>query len=247
MGQRTQRDEKKGGGRKWLKESFRCRCDPAAEYFNVTAIRGRQAPFGHPPRITRDKTFLCAVQSKNYPSFTANASCSTGTADATEEKDSRILQTRLFFSSLSPRCCEPEVLYNVRYNLPFQTPRQPWSPLILVPGAYPQAHLCSARRTTQACGRTPCVLPLGVPGHLQSSHQVTTSFPNKKPYQIIPQKCNNCPTSWPPPLFPAAFSTVKHLLICFNLSTTHLQPAPETGLSLDSPLHWPKHILFFTK
>lgn len=122
MGQRTQRDEKKGGGREWLKKSFRCRCDPAAEYFNITAIRGGQAPFGHPPCMTCDGAFLRAMQSRNYPSFSANAPCPAGPADATEEKDSRILRRRLFFSSLSPRCWEPEMLYNVRHNLPCQTP-----------------------------------------------------------------------------------------------------------------------------
>lgn len=146
MGQRTQRDEKKGGGREWLKESFRCRCDPAAEYFNITAIRGGQAPFGHPPCITCDGAFLRAMQSRNYPSFTANAPCPAGPADATKEKDSRILQTRLFFSSLSPRYWEPEMLYNVKTQSSLPDSRQPWSPLILVPGAYPQGHLlCSAQ------------------------------------------------------------------------------------------------------
>lgn len=38
-----------------MTESFRCRCDPAAEYFNVIATGGGRAPFGHPPRITRDE------------------------------------------------------------------------------------------------------------------------------------------------------------------------------------------------
>lgn len=139
MGQRTQRDEKKGRGRKWLKESFRCRCDPAVEYFNVTVITGGQAHPGHPPCIPHDEAFLCAKQRRKYPSLTANAPCPTGPANAAEEKASRILQTRLFFLSLSPCCWEQEILYHVRCYFPCQTPRQPWSPLNPVPGTYPQA------------------------------------------------------------------------------------------------------------
>lgn len=75
MGQRTQRDEKKGGRRKLLKESFRCRCDLGAEYFNVTEIRRGRGPFGHLPCILCAETFLRATQSRNYPFFTANALC----------------------------------------------------------------------------------------------------------------------------------------------------------------------------
>lgn len=75
MGQKTQRDEKEGGERKRLKESFRCRCDLAAEYFNVTAIRGGQGPFGHLPCIMHDEAFRHAMQSRNCPSCTANALC----------------------------------------------------------------------------------------------------------------------------------------------------------------------------
>lgn len=130
---------KQEGEEKWLKESFRCRCDPAAEYFHVTAIRGGQAPVGHPPCITCDEASLCAMQSRNHPSL--QMLLAQRDQQITEEKGSRILQTGLFFSSPSPRCCEPETLYSTRCVLLCQTPRQPWSALISAPGPYPQVSL----------------------------------------------------------------------------------------------------------
>lgn len=181
MGQRTQRDEKKGGGREWLKESFRCRCDPAAEYFNITAIRGGQAPFGHPPCITCEGPFCVQCKAEiTLPSL--QMLLVQLDQQMPQRKRTAGSYKQGYFSLPYPLATgNQRCSIMLRHNLPCQTP-----------GSLGVLWFWSLVLTLRV---TSCALPrvsLDV-CTVQSSHQVTTSFPNKKLYRIVPPEMQPSP------------------------------------------------------
>lgn len=140
--------EKRRG--KKMKESFRCCCDPAAEYFNVCATREGQAPFGHPLVLWWGLS-VCEAN-RNCTSSTANTP-SDRTRGCHRGKEQQDLTDKVIFPSpipslLSPRDVLMHCIHHVWYNIPWQISQKPWSPWILVPGSYPRAQLCSARGRT---------------------------------------------------------------------------------------------------
>lgn len=123
--------EKRRG--KKMKGSFRCHCDPAAEYFNVCATGGGQAPFGH-PLVSWWGLSVCKAN-RNYTSSSAKAPLGQ-TRGCHRGKGQQDLTDKVIFPFLIPSLLSPRHDH-VWYNIPFHIPQNPWSPWILVPGSYP--------------------------------------------------------------------------------------------------------------
>lgn len=146
-----------------MKESFRCRCDPAAEYFNVCAMRRGQAPFGH-PLVSWWGLSVCKAN-RNHTSSTTNAPLDP-TRGCHRGKGHQDLTDKVIFpfpipSLLSPRDGRSCVIENPLPDSPKTLESLDFDPWFLPPGsALPCPGEDFDMRQNSGCSW----MSLGVPG-----------------------------------------------------------------------------------